>query len=117
MLTWSLLGEYYFNPDLGLLVQLFPNESIIFNNLRTALNDFLNSKPQLDLKRGFRDKEYSFESNLEMLYNFTYGGLIHSNIDKLEKYFVFNLNINEGQYAIMYPIYRSHIIFILLNRD
>lgn len=23
-----------------------------------------NSKPQLNLKRGFRDKEYSFESNL-----------------------------------------------------
>ncbi len=109
------LGENYFNPDNGLLFQLFPDESVIFNNLRSALNDFLNSKPQLYLKRGFRDKEYSFESNLEMIYNFAYGGLIHSNIDKLEKYYVFNLHINEGKNAILYPMYRNYIIFILLN--
>lgn len=109
------LGENYFKPDQGLLFQLFPNESSIFNNLRSGLNDFLNSKPQLNLKRGFRDKEYSFESNLEMLYNFAYGGLIHSNIEKLEKYFVFNLNVNEGKNAILYPMYRNYIIFILLN--
>jgi len=109
------LGENYFKPDQGLLFQLFPNESSIFNSLRSALNDFLNSKPQLNLKRGFRDKEYSFESNLEMLYNFAYGGLIHSNVEKLEKFFVFNLNINEGKNAILYPMYRNYIIFILLN--
>ncbi len=109
------LGENYFNPDQGLLFQLFPNESVIFNNLRTALNDFLNCKPQFILKRSFRNKEYSFESNLEMLYNFAYGGLIHNNIEKLETYFVFNLNVNEGKYAILYPMYRNYIIFILLN--
>ncbi|TFG25575.1 MAG: hypothetical protein EU529_00760 [Promethearchaeota archaeon] len=109
------LAENYFNPDQGLLFQLFPNESNVFNNLRSALKDFLNSKPQLDLIRGFRDKDYSFESNLEMLYNFAYGGLIHSNIDKLEKYFVFNLHVNEGKNAIFYPTYRNYIIFILLN--
>lgn len=109
------LGENYFNPDQGLLFQLFPNESVLFNNLRSALNDFLNSKPQLNLKRGFRDKEYSFVSNLEMLYNFAYGGLIHSNIEKIEKYFVFNLNVNEGKNVILYPMYRNYIIFILLN--
>jgi hypothetical protein len=109
------LGENYFKPDQGLLFQLFPNESRIFNNLRSALNDFLNSKPQLNLKRSFRDKEYSFESNLEMLYNFAYGGLIHSNIEKLEKYFAFNLNVNEGKNAILYSMYRNYIIFILLN--
>jgi len=109
------LGENYFKPDQGLLFQLFLNESSIFNNLRSSLNDFLNSKPQLNLKRGFRDKEYSFESNLEMLYNFAYGGLIHSNVEKLEKFFVFNLNINEGKNAILYPMYRNYIIFILLN--
>ena len=109
------LGENYFKPDQGLLFQLFPNESSIFNNLRSALNDFLNSKPQLNLKRGFRDKEYSFESNLDILYNFAYGGLIHSNVEKLEKYFVFNLNINEGKNAILYLMYRNYIIFILLN--
>ena len=109
------LGENYFNPVQGLLFQLFPKESVIFNNLRTALNDFLNRKPQLNLKRGFRNQEYSFESNLELLYNFAYGGLIHSNIEKLEKYFVFNLNVNEGKNAIFYPMYRNYIIFILLN--
>ena len=43
------LGENYFKPDQGLLFQLFPNESSIFNNLRSALNDFLNSNPQLNL--------------------------------------------------------------------
>ena len=109
------LGENYFNSDIGILFQLFPKESGVFNNLRTVLNDFLNSKPQLKLKRKFRDKEYSFESNLEMFYNFAYGGLIHSNIDKLEKYFVFNLHINEGKNVILYPMYRNYIIHILLN--
>jgi len=108
------LGENYFNPAQGILFQLFPNESVIFNNLRTALNDFLNCKPQFNLKRSFRNKEYSFDSNLEMLNNFAYGGLIHSNREKLEKYFVFNLNVNEGKYAILHPQYRNYIIFILL---
>ena len=91
------LGENYFNSDNGLLFQLFPKESVVFNNLRTALNNFLNSKPQSNVKRGFRDKEYSFESNLEILYNFAYGGLIHSNINKLDKYFAFNLHVNKAK--------------------
>lgn len=47
------LGENYFNSDIGILFQLFPKESGVFNNLRTFLNDFLNSKPQLKLKRNF----------------------------------------------------------------
>ena len=109
------LGENFFNSEMGLLFQLFPKESGVFNNLRTHLNNFFNSKPRINLKRGLRDKEYSFESNLEMFYNFAYGGLIHSNIDKLEKYFIFNLHINEGKNAILYPIYRNYIRHILLN--
>ncbi len=109
------LGESYFNPVQGLLFQLFPKESVIFNNLRNTLNDFLNRKPQLNLKRCFRNQEYSFESNLEILYNFAYGGLIHSNSEKLEKYFVFNLNVNEGKNVIFYPMYRNNVILILLN--
>ncbi len=113
--SFRYLGDNYFKSNGGLLFQLFPNESDIFNNLRKILNDFLNSKPQLILRRGFRDKKYSFESNLEMIYNFVYGGLIHNNIDKLEKYFVFNLHINEGKYSILYPMYRNYIIYILLN--
>ncbi len=109
------LDENYFNSDSGLLYQLFRDESILFNKLRTALNNFLNSKPQVNIIRSFRDKSYSFESNLEMLNDFAYGGLIHSNRDKLDRYFVFNLNVNEGKYAIVYPLYRNYVIHILLN--
>ena len=108
------LGENYFNPNQGLLYQLFPVESTLFNKLRSNLKDFLNSKPQLNITRSFLNKDYSFKSNLEILNNFAYGGLIHSNPDKLEKYFVFNLNVNEGQYAIVYQMYRNYIIYILL---
>ncbi len=109
------LGENYFNLIQGILFKLFPNESVIFNNLRTELNNFLNRKPRYNIKRIFRNEEYSFKSNLEMFNNFAYGGLIHSNREKLRKYFVFNLNVKEGKMAIIYPQYRFYIINILLT--
>ena len=109
------LGKNYFTSAQGLLFQLFPNESDIFNNSRKALNDFLYCKPRYNVTRKFRNEEYSFKSNLEMFENFAYGGLIHSNREKLRKYFVFNLNVKEGKMALIYPQYRNYIIFIILN--
>ncbi|KKK89527.1 hypothetical protein LCGC14_2732190, partial [marine sediment metagenome] len=109
------LGKNYFTSAQGLLFQLFPNESDIFNNSRKALNNLLNRKPRYNIKRKFRNEEYSFKSNLEMFENFAYGGLIHSNREKLRKYFVFNLNVKEGKMALIYPQYRFYIINILLT--
>lgn len=50
-----------------------------------------------------------------MFQSFAYGGLIHSNWDKIKKYYAFNLRRNEGKNATIYPLYRIYIIGILLN--
>jgi hypothetical protein len=109
------LGENFFKEDDGPLFILFPNEAKQFNELRKKLNDFLNSPPQVKINRVFGENSYSFESNWEMFQSFAYGGLIHSNWDKIKKYYAFNLQRNEGKNVIIYTLYRGYIIEILLN--
>ncbi len=109
------LGENFFKEEDGPLYILFPDEAKQFNELRKVLNDHLNSKPQIKINRVFGENSYSFESNWEMFQSFAYGGLIHSNWDKIKKYYAFNLRPKEGKNAIIYPLYRGYIIGILLN--
>ena len=109
------LGEKLFKGDDGPLYLLFPDEAKQFNELRKILNDYLNSIPQIKINRVFGDNSYSFESNWEMFQSFAYGGLIHSNWDKINKYYAFNLRPKEGKNATIYPLYRGYIIGILLN--
>jgi len=109
------LGENFFKEDDGPLFILFPDEARQFNKLRKILNGYLNSTPQIKINRGFGENSYSFESNWEIFQSFAYGGLIHSNWDKIKKYYAFNLRRKEGKNATIYPIYRGYIIGILLN--
>ena len=108
------LGENYFQEDDGPLFNLFPSEAKQFNELRKKLNDYLNSPPQIKIVGIFGENSYSFESNWEIFQSFAYGGLIHSNRDKIKKYYAFNLHRNEGKNATIYPLYRGNIIWILL---
>lgn len=109
------LGENFFKEEDDPLYILYPDEAKQFNELRKILNDYLNSTPQIKLNRVFGDNSYSFESNWEMFQSFAYGGLIHSNWDKINKYYAFNLHPKEGKNATIYPIYRGYIIGILLK--
>lgn len=109
------LGENFFKKDEGALYILYPDEAKEFNELRNTPNDYLNSTPQIKINRIFGDNSYSFESNWGMFQSFAYGGLIHSNWDKINKYYAFNLHPKEGKNATIYPLYRGYIIEILLN--
>ncbi|MBA7534533.1 hypothetical protein ES705_26781 [subsurface metagenome] len=109
------LGKNYFQEDDGPLFNLFPSEAKQFNELRKKFNDYLNSPPQIKIKGIFGENSYSFESNWEIFQSFAYGGLIHSNWDKIKKYYAFNLHRNEGKNVTIFPLYRRNIIWILLN--
>ncbi len=109
------MGDNFFKADDGSLFNLFPNEAKQFNELRKKLNEYLNSSPQIQIKRIYKENIYSFESNREMFESFAYGGLIHTNWDKIDKYYAFNLHRDEGKNATMYPLYRGNVIEILLN--
>lgn len=109
------LGENFFREDDGPLFKIFPNEAKQFNELIKKLNDYLNSPPQIQINRIFGEKAYSFESNWEIFQSFAYGGLIHTNWDKQNKYYAFNLHCNEGKNATIYPLYRGNVIDILLK--
>lgn len=109
------LGENFFKEDDGPLFKRFPKEAKQFNELRKKLNDYLNSLPRIQINRIFGENSYSFKSNWEIFQSFAYGGLIHTNWDKIRKYYAFNLHRNEGKNATIYPLYRGNVIDILLN--
>jgi len=109
------LSENFFQEDDGPLFNLFPYEAKQFNKLRKELNDYLNSPPQIKINRIFGENSYSFDSNWEIFQSFAYGGLIHSNRDKIKKYYAFNLHPKEGKNVTIFPLYRGNIIWILLN--
>jgi len=109
------LGDHFFNEDDGALFNLYPNEAKLFNEQRENLKVYLKSKPRIQVNRIFGENSYSFESNWDMFQSFAYGGLIHSNRDKIQKYYAFNLHRDEGKNVVIYPLYRGNIILILLN--
>ena len=108
------LGENFFKENDGQLFNLYPVESKLFNELRRQLNKYLNSPPNVKITHVYSKNSYSFKTNREMFQSIAYGGLIHSNRDKIQKYYAFNLRPEEGKNALVYPLYRGYIIQILL---
>jgi hypothetical protein len=104
------LSSDLFSED-GSLVGNFPDISQLYNKIKEKLENYLKSRPQYMIKVN----QYHFESNQEMIDNFIYGGLIHTNKDKFESYCAFNLRKNIGTRYFTYRSYRTYIIIIVLN--
>ena len=99
-----------FSEDTGMLYSQFPNEAKMFLSKAQELNMFLDAPPVINININ----DYKFENNGDLIWNYIYGGIIHSNSEKLDKFYAFNLYRNEGKRYITYRIYRADIIIILI---
>jgi hypothetical protein len=103
-ISLSHLGEQVF-PHLE---NQFPEEVQAFTNLRNNLNEFLNSKPGINLKYQSGSLKKEFETNGEILETNVYGHFAHGNIKKNQKtwYDIIHSHTDEGIHSLTRNMFR-----------